>query len=242
MSQRMTKRTLAPMRTDKLNVLTYNIASGIKNESEENITIRMRVIAKMLLDADHLPDIISLLDVTVLGYQTLYKYLVAKYIVFQVFIDEKDKSGEVLLCLRETTEIPEGCQPYYYDLTTGKGRVVGTELFLKTLDININVLLTKLQNEAQFPLILQVAQPLSNVLLIGDFLLDKEFDHDFSDAWITMGCPSYLREHRLARVLYATGLELTIERLTLLGTQVIKKTNEAPSAHLGLLATFQKKV
>ena len=83
----MTKRTLAPMRTDKLNVLTYNIASGIKNESEENITIRMRVIAKMLLDADHLPDIISLLDVTVLGYQTLYKYLVAKYIVFQVFID-----------------------------------------------------------------------------------------------------------------------------------------------------------
>ena len=233
----MTKRTLDPLTTDKFSVLTYNVGH-LKNEPEENTIIRMKMICKILLD--NLPDVVCLLDVSVLNYQYLSKLVSNKYVLFQVFIEEKDKYGEVLMCLRGSTEIPEGCQPYYYDLTIGKGRVLGTELFIKALDLTVNILLTKLQAEEQFPLLEQVAKPLNHVILLGDFP-DIDLEHDYTDAWIRMGCPSYLRNHRVSRVLWTKDTPIIPLNLALLGTALIKKINLPASPHLGLMATFQKK-
>ena len=238
MTYRMTKRTLNPITIGKLSVLTYNVSGQMKNEPQETAIIRMKMISKILLD--NLPDVICLLDVSLLNYQILSKLLSNKYILFQVFIEEKDKYGEVLLCLRDTTEIPEDCQPYYYDLTIGKGRVVGTELFIKALDLTVNILLTKLQSSEQFVLLEQVAKPFKHVILMGDFT-EKDIEHDFCDAWIKMGCPSYLRNYRTSRILWTKDSELMPINLALLGTSVIKKINLPPSSHLGLMATFQKK-
>jgi hypothetical protein len=238
MAYRMTKRTLDPITIDKFSVLTYNVSGNTKNEAEVTSVIRMKMISKILLD--NLPDVVCLLDVSVANYQTLLKLLSNKYILFQVFIEEKNKYGEVLLCLRDTTAIPEGSQPYYYDLTIGNGRVVGTELYIKTLDLTANILLTKLQSPEQFVLLEQVAKPFKHVILMGDFP-DKNIEHDYSDAWIKMGCPSYLRNYRRSRILWTKNSDIMPINLSLLGTAVIKKINLPPSSHLGLMAIFQKK-
>jgi hypothetical protein len=251
--------TLKPLQTPSITILSYNIAGDTANEAI--LALRMRVLAKIIMA--HLPDVVCLLEVSVAGYQVLQRLLNPRYLLFQVFIGEKDKAGEVLLCLREKTRIVDGTQPYYYDYSVGKGRIIGVELNLLAFERNMHILLTKLDDKAenadvraaQFEVLSQVLDPIESALVVGDFNCytpDEPVEGllselNLTDAWVKMGCPASLRnpnknkEQRATRIYYKPAAELQVTKMAMLGTSVIKKINTPPAEHCGLMATLKSK-
>jgi endonuclease/exonuclease/phosphatase family metal-dependent hydrolase len=258
MAGKIEKRSLSSLHSAKsptFSILTYNIHTS--PETPENTIIRMRVIAKMIVD--HMPDVVCLLDVTPLGFQTVKRLLENYYILFQVFIEENNKTGEVLLCSREKTHIVDGTQPYYYDFNVGKGRIIGTELYLKAFDRCVHILLTKLDEKqedirtGQYEIIKQVLLNSPEAILVGDFNLQSINEpiegqlNQLSDAWLKMGCPGCLRapnknrDIRSTRVYYTEEAQLVTTGMSLMGTATIKKLDRPPSDHYGVLSSFTSK-
>jgi len=244
--------TLSGVRPPTLSILSYNIGAAVL--SSESEILRMKHIAKILIQ--HKPDVVCLLDVSIMDFHLLKRLLSVRYILFQVFIEEKNKSGEVLLLSRETTQIVDGTQPYYYDYNQGKGRVLGVDLHFGPFDQGIHVLFCKLDDKlenadiraAQFEIVKQVLAPLENALLVGDFnihSIDEPVEAHIesiklNDAWIKMGCPSDVRITRNTRIFYTENAPFVPNSLTMVGTALLKKINSLPARHYGLMATFQK--
>jgi hypothetical protein len=248
--------SLAPLTAPSVTVLCYNISSS-STSSSTDLALRMRVLAKIIMGGE--PDAVCLLNVCVPGYQVLQRLLNPRYTLFQVFQEEKEKYGEVLLCHREKTRIVDGTQPYYYDFNVGKGRIIGVELRLHAFEHVIHLLLTKLDDKAenadvragQFAIVRQVLEPLDRAILVGDFNLfsvEEPVEQEvqpakLKDAWVELGCPSALRSPNKNKDLRSTRIyhkddELHVNRMSLLGTSVLKKLNTQPADHYGLTASF----
>jgi mRNA deadenylase 3'-5' endonuclease subunit Ccr4 len=100
---------------NNLTVMTYNANRDSKNFDEIISLIRK-----------YRPDLCCLQEVTV----DLYNQIKSKsiiYKIFQVFIDEGNKYGTCILCLKETIEVKD---PYYYDYPNNKmgRRLVGCDV------------------------------------------------------------------------------------------------------------------
>jgi exonuclease III len=190
-----------------LKVLTSNI-----RDKDEYWQERIEHVVKLI--KDNAPDVGCLLEVSENCYNYIQNELEKHYIIFQVFLLEGDSVGMVLLCKRETVDLPEGSQPYYYDFNSNqsdeqKGRVIGVELELLSNKERINVLCTKLDDRRdndhvrsdQFSVVQRVIKKLRNCIVVGDFNIfrDSEEVHGkiqqsrLNDAWTKMGCPNRVK-------------------------------------------------
>jgi endonuclease/exonuclease/phosphatase family metal-dependent hydrolase len=224
-----------------IKVLTYNIW-----HKEEYWQERIQHVVKLVKDTS--PDVCCLLEVSQNCYHYVAKTLDPFYIVFQVFIEEGDTAGMVLLCRREAVELPEGSQPYYYDYSSGEGRVIGVELVLLSNGEHIHVLCTKLDDHRdndhirsdQFGMVQHVIKGIKNCILVGDFNVfgDKEeidskiMQSKLNDSWIKMGCPNKIkytfdgkrnhitrdRTQLRASRVYYSGSHLSIRSMGFIGT------------------------
>lgn len=227
-----------------LKVLSYNVW-----DKREYWQERIEHITRLI--KEYSPDVCCLLDMNEECYNVVQSELEKFYIVFQVFILEGDSTGTVLLCRRETVNLPEGSQPYYYDFTGGNGRVIGVELELVSNGERVHVLCTKLDDHRdndhvrsdQFSVIQQVIKKLRNCIVLGDFNIFRENEEvqskikvsKLDDAWIKMGCPNRVkytfdgkrnritqdRTQMRATRIYYTGSHLHIRSLGLVGTATI---------------------
>lgn len=183
-----------------LKVMTYNIW-------EESSYWQERTNAVIQIIKSQSPDVACLLDVTKQCYDVFSRVLESTYIVFQVFTEEEKPSGIVLLCRRDTLELPDGSQPYYYDYATN-GRIIGVELKVLSSGDYINVLCTKLDDYRdndnvrleQFKIANHVINKdlkIKNYILMGDFNIFSDNEPvagaisstRMVDAWVKMGCP-----------------------------------------------------
>lgn len=230
-----------------LKVLTYNIWDKPEYWQE-----RVEHVIKLV--REYGPDVCCLLDVSEPCYKCIEKELDRHYIVFQVFIAEGDPVGMVLLCKKETVDLPLDTQPYYYDFTSGHGRVIGVELELLSNGERVHVLCTKLDDHRdndhirsdQFSVIQQVIKKLRNCILVGDFNIFRDGEEIQSkiqqsrldDAWIKMGCPNHVkytfdgkrnritqdRSQMRASRIYYMGSHLHIKSMCLVGTSPISNS------------------
>lgn len=183
-----------------LRLLTHNIWNN-----DSYLQERLGAVIKNIKIKN--PDVACLIDVSEQAYHILNNTLDKHYLLFQVFIDEGNKSGTVIFCNRHTIEIPEGSQPYYYDYPQG-GRILGCELIHKESMLNFHVLATRLDynpdndhiREAQCDVIHNVVRKLDNYVVLGDFNVyhraekaEQFLNHIMNDVWIKMHCPSKLR-------------------------------------------------
>jgi len=234
--------TVAPKHLIK--ILTYNIWD--KQEYwQERIEHLVRLIK------EHGPDVCCLQDVSESCYNYLNEQLDKFYIIFQVFLLEGNRVGMVLLCKRDTVNLPDGTQPYYYDFNSGSGRVIGVELELLSNGENLHVLCTKLDDHRdndhirsdQFAVVQQVIKKLRNCIVVGDFNIfhdGEEVQHKImasklDDAWIKMGCPNRVkytfdgkrnritkdRAQLRASRIYYMGSHLRVKSLGFIGTNYI---------------------
>jgi len=234
-----------------LKVLTYNIWDKPEYWQE-----RAEHIVKII--KEHSPDVCCLLEVTEACHNYIQNQIERFYIIFQVFISEGNPSGMVLLCKKDSVDLPEGTQPYYYDFNSGTGRVIGVELELLSNGERINVLCTKLDDHRdndhirsdQFSVIQQVIKKLRNCIIAGDFYIFKEGEDiqnkiqtsKLDDAWTKMGCPNHVkytfdgkrnritndRTQMRASRIYYTGSHLHIKSLSLVGTNHISSALKIP--------------
>ena len=72
------------------------------------------------------PDILCLTNVTETAFNLIHEKVSGRYIAFQVFIEEGESIGTVILCNKDTTAISDEEQPYYFDYPRGEGRIIGT--------------------------------------------------------------------------------------------------------------------
>lgn len=245
-----------------IKILTYNIW-----DKQEYWQERIQHVVKLIKDG--FPDVACLLEVSENCYHYVAKMLDPFYIVFQVFIEEGNKSGMVLLCRHDTVSLPTGCQPYYYDFKS-EGRIIGVELVLKSNSERFHFLCTKLDDHRdndhirsdQFSVVQHVIKGIKNCILVGDFNIfgDKEeveskiMKSKLSDAWIKMGCPNRIKytfdgkrngitrdrtQMRASRIYYS-GSHLSIRSMGLTGTGCISPDVQiSPSCHYGLTAVLQ---
>jgi endonuclease/exonuclease/phosphatase family metal-dependent hydrolase len=214
-SSRITKREIHDSDIDikcdtqhNVKLMSYNIWD--KEEYWEERTQQVIRIVK-----DNAPDVCCLLEVSENCYKDIFTALDPFYIVFQVFIEEGNRVGTVLLCRRGRVDLPNNSQPYYYDFNTGddasnfQGRVIGVELVLLSNNEKLHVLCTKLDDHQdydhvrsdQFKVIQQVIKGLRNCVVMGDFNIfrdDEEINHDIMtsklhDSWIKIGCPAKVK-------------------------------------------------
>lgn len=227
-----------------LKVLTYNIW-----DKKEYWQDRIEHVVKLIKENN--PDVGCLLEVSENCYNYLVKELEKFYIIFQVFLLEGDDVGIVLLCNRNTVDLPEGSQPYYYDFNSGKGRVIGVELELLSNGEQVHILCTKLDDHRdndhirsdQYSVIQQVIKKLRNCIVVGDFNIfrggeeveGKIASSRLNDAWTKMGCPNRVkytfdgkrnritqdRSQLRASRIYYMGSHLHIKSLSFIGTNVI---------------------
>jgi endonuclease/exonuclease/phosphatase family metal-dependent hydrolase len=227
-----------------IKVLTYNIW-----DRQEYWQERIEHVVRLI--KEHGPDVTCLLDVSENCYNYINDQLEKTYIVFQVFLLEGERTGMVLLCKRDTVNLPEGTQPYYYDFNCGIGRVIGVELKLLSNGERLHVLCTKLDDHRdndhirsdQFAVVQQVIKKLRNCIVVGDFNIfrdGEEVQHKImssklNDAWTKMGCPNRVkytfdgkRNHITqdqsqlrASRIYYMGSHLHIKSLGLIGTNYI---------------------
>jgi exonuclease III len=190
-----------------LTVLTYNIWDKSEYWQE-------RIEHIVSLVKDHNPDVSCLLEVSDNCYRYIQSELAKSYIIFRVDEDSAGGAvgaGIVLLCNKKTVDLPEGGQPYYYDYSSGSGRVIGVELNLLSNNELINVLCTKLDDHRdndhvrgdQFSMIQQVikSQKIKNYIVMGDFNIFRRGEEvqgkilasDLDDAWTKMGCPNRVK-------------------------------------------------
>lgn len=186
-----------------LKVLSYNVWNTVEYW-EERITQVLKLVK------DNSPDVCCLLEVTKECHQYILDALEKLYIIFQVFIEEGDQSGMVLLCKRETVDLPLGSEPYYYDFKDRSGRVIGVELVVLSNSEKIHVLCTKLDDHPdnehirseQFDVLDHIIKKIRNCIVVGDFNIflsgEETVEHKIlrsklNDCWIKMGCPGRVK-------------------------------------------------
>ena len=216
-----------------LRILSYNVAGNSRHDQA-----RMESVSRIIREIS--PDIGCLHCVSASGFQTLRGLLDSKYILFEVFLEEKESSGGVLLLKRDTVAIPEGAQPYYYDFSVGKGRVLGTEIV--TADFRTHILMTDFAagidedniRAEQFDTVLEILKTVQNqaYVLAGDFNIHELTEpveraimgrRDMRDAYLVTGCPENVRNARTHRIYYNIP-DATVLKLQSGGTERIKET------------------
>jgi endonuclease/exonuclease/phosphatase family metal-dependent hydrolase len=245
-----------------LKIMTYNIGNG---SDERFQTERLLAVVKLVKTNE--ADVVCLHDVTERQLKVFQDALDSSYLQFQVFVEEKNACGTLLMLRYSTVDIPDGSQPYYYDFTQGDGRIIGTEIIHLPTGYRFHLLTTRMEDgvdndhvrEAQYQVIDQVIKPLKNFVLVGDFniyrineAIQQQLDISrMTDFWYALGCPSLVkhtnvptRQNRLrsARVYTCTTskkITLVPECMCLLGMNNISDTVSVTPAHsYALLAIY----
>lgn len=215
-------------------------------------------------------DVLALLDVSESALSILTEGLVKAYLMFQVFKDNGESTGTVLLCNRTTVKIHDGTQPYYYDFPGGSN-VIGAELNHLQTGLYFNVLATRLNDgpesdhlrEGQADIINQVVRSFSNFFLIGDIntysskeAVESKLNH-LTDSYLDLQCPSRVRytydgvknslitsklQLRNTRLLFKSKTrQLSCLSLSLVGQMPLSDIQTEPSMYYGLSGLYNIK-
>jgi hypothetical protein len=196
MALKATKKVIDDNERIGISFTTYNVDLASKKEILNLICTAIKT---------DLSDVISLLDVTVSGFNEIATTLEEYYVCFQVFIDEGDESGTVILCKKSTIDISSDDPPYYFDYSKGSGKIVGTGLIHKKTNFIFNVLAVKFDNDVnnshirsiQSETVAKILSKLDNYVLLGDINSSDLYrekceeillDQKLSDCWTNMGC------------------------------------------------------
>lgn len=241
-----------------ISILTYNVWA-----STEYLHERCDTIIKIIKEKQ--PDLVALHEVTEITYDIFQKALEKSYLIFQVFIDERNPYGTVLMCNYATTQIFEGTQPYYYDFQDG--RVMGVEIYHNQSEMRFNFLATKLDDHAdndhirdqQITVIQQVMKTMKHVILAGDFC-SYDIQEDFEkrirsmkllDTWQRVGCPQMAKftmskknplakgNQRWSRIYTSATSRWQPRNFTLVGTGKIGNLGIPPSRHYGVMSVMR---
>jgi endonuclease/exonuclease/phosphatase family metal-dependent hydrolase len=252
------EQTFQTIKYPTITVMTYNVWSG-----PEYVHERCDAIVKIIKEKQ--PDLVALHEVTDSTYELFQRALDKTYLIFQVFIDEKNPSGTVLMCNYGTTQIYDNTQPYYYDFQGG--RVMGVEILHSQSDIKFNFLATKLDDgvdsdhirDQQMTMIQQVMKSMKHVVLVGDFC-SYDVQEDFEkrirsmkllDVWQCVGCPQMAKytmskknplaksNQRWSRIYINQTSKWQARNFTLVGTGRIEPLNIPPSKHYGVTTTLR---
>jgi hypothetical protein len=188
------------------------------------------------------PDILCLTSVTSAVFKSLNSTFNERYVSFQVFEGEEEEHGTVIFCNKETTEISEEEQPYYFDYPKGKGRIIGTgvvhlrsKMTFNILTADIDTLNESIRN-AQVDTLKKVLSEMKETIILGDVGDLQELN--FRDAWVKIGCPRrLLEENRETRTFYDSRF-LIPKSMSLIGTKTLRNGNTV-SPYLGLETIFQ---
>ena len=74
--------------------MNYNIFCSTKKTRDSTEAMRLETIARIIKEAD--PDVVAVHDVDSMAFAMLMGMLEHRYLIFQVFTDEKDMYGDVL--------------------------------------------------------------------------------------------------------------------------------------------------
>ena len=238
--------------------MNYNIACNNKRTRDSTETDRIECIVKIIKEADG--DVVALHNVDSSAFMILNSMLEQRYMIFQVFTDEKDLYGDVLLFHKDRISIPDGSQPYYYDFKNG--RIIGTEIQTRPANgiepHRFHVLTTTLDSSIdgenirsdQFDTVLRVTKTLQHFIILGEFNIcdinepieRQLFKSQLSDAWIKLGCPELLRScvgHlRSTRVYYQLPGSIWLNSQIASGLDRIKDINITPSPYAALTTVF----
>ena len=250
----------SPVSKVSLKIITYNIGTGL---DESYQTERLLAVLKLVKTGD--ADVVCLHDVNVRQLKVLQEGLESTYLQFQVFVEEKNLSGTLLMLKYDTVDIPDGSQPYYYDFTQGEGRIIGTEITHLQSGHRFHILTTRVEDgsdndhvrEAQYQIIDQVIKPLKNFILVGDFniyrineAMQQRLDSSrMTDFWYSMGCPSLvkhttkhgrIRSARVYTCMTSKKINLIPQAMCLLGVKNIGDTVPVPPANSYALLTIFK--
>jgi len=238
--------------------MNYNIFCNTRNTKDTAEAMRIEAIVRIIKEAD--PDVVALHNVDSNAFALVMGMLEHRYLIFQVFTDEKDMYGDVLLFHKERIELPDGSQPYYYDFKNG--RIIGTEIRTKSAH-QFHILTTSLDpgmdaenlRSDQFDTIQQVLKPLKNFILLADFPvadihepLERQITAvRMSDAWIKLGCPEQLRTctgvtNRCNRIYYRLPDTFWLNSLIASGLDRMKDTGAPPSPHAAITAVFCEEI
>ena len=193
-----------PTTSTLLRVLTYRLTCDSSYWQE-----RLDAIMKIIRDTG--TDVACLHGVTEDWWKRI-KTACGKYFVpFQIFVEEGNTEGTVLMCNARTTRIVDGTQPYYYDFPGSEGRVIGVELVSLRARAkgSFHIVTTELgqddeQRATEANIVAQVLQSLKNYILAGEFPICEEREEADNilnhlagrDQWRHMGCPQKLRYTR----------------------------------------------
>lgn len=184
----------------KLRLLTHNIWNNTLYYQE-----RLSAIVRTI--KNRAPDVICLIDVSVHAFQEIENQLESNYNMFQVFTEEGENAGTVLLCNKNTIDFPEDSSPYYYDFP-GSGRIIGADVCHRESGYRFHILGTRLDDhpdndnvrENQCNVVCNVVRKLDNFVLMGDMNFytrnergEVRINEFMSDTWVKIGCPPELR-------------------------------------------------
>ena len=247
--------------TKKITSLTYNVWCEDLYFEE-----RMNYIVNIIKNSK--PDVVGLVDANEACSDLISKSLGKYYSVFEVFTQNEDKSGCMLLCCKDTIELQKNTQPFYYDYPKGS-RVIGADVVLKENLFKFSVLVTRLNDnpdndhirEAQCGVLQQVTKDIKNYVMLGDFNFYSIDENGLTkltaskDVWLEMNCPSRIKYTfdglsnpmikkkitvRNSRIYYASS-QLEPKLLSLVGVDDIESIGEKrvkPSLYYGLEAVF----
>ncbi len=184
-------------------------------------------ISAQSIVADDLPDIICLVNSSVEHFEYIQDALEDRYVVFQVFVEEDDETGTIILCNKNTTSISDDETPYYFDYPAKcKGRIIGTGVVHLHSKITFNILTAELDHEnvsvrnTQLDTLSKVVKDMKDYIITGD-LGDIEIGQT-KDAWVKMGCPVRCRSD-VMRTYYDSRV-LIPKSMSLIGTKT--KSND----------------
>lgn len=180
---------------NQLSVMTYNVWSESHYFEE-----RMLYIINIIKDSE--PDVVSLIDVNSKSMSLINKHLAKIYLIFEVFSQNEDKSGCVLLCSKKTLTLQEDTQPFYYDYPKGS-RVIGADLTHIQSGFQFSALATRLNDnpdndhirDAQCAVLQQVIKDIDHFIVMGDFNIYSHEENavkrlnNINDTWVTLNCP-----------------------------------------------------
>ena len=245
-----TKKVIESGERSVIKTMTYNLQST-SNKAFKPLLKEIK---------EHNCDIIALLSVRAKDYNIIATFLEDIYLAFQVFIDEGEESGEVILCKRETIKISEDDPPYYFDYPKGiNGKIIGTGLIYKKHLLNLVVVKFNSEIETthirdrQSDTLAKIISKLDNYILMGDINTSPNYkettdeillDQKMQDCWSLMGCPmriKYTHENEKSRSsrIYFKSKVLNLKAMSLFTFKAIKDTSiNTISSNYGLMATF----
>ena len=172
------------------------------------------------------PDILCLTHVTEEVFNKLLQTLDSSYVSFQVFIEEEEDLGTVIMCNKETTAISEEEPPYYFDYPSGTpGRVIGTGIVLKKNKSKFNILTADIDHDnedirkIQFDILTKVINDIEDYIIMGDTgnLSLKGKGQGAKDVWTKLGCPFKIKTtDRMLRT-YVDSKVLIPKAMSLIG-------------------------